>query len=383
VSYDDWQKSQCGTDFKALLFKENFPEYPAFDEFFNQEVTIDGKIEMFKSGPVIVLRDKSQLQFVNRPPTPPSLPAALKNSKIAFVSDRASNPDPYFYSGDGIGEIYVMDGDGSNVVQLTDTSRRNRGPSWSPDGKRIAFMSDRVNTLLWDIYVMNADGSDVTQLTSNHGNNFNPNWSPDGSEIAFASDYGAHNTMDIFIMNSDGTNIRRITDMQPANSAYSPVFSSDGKTIICMCNQEARMALTRIDLSTGNLLSLTQIDNKSSGWPNLSPDGKKVVYYTDTASRIDLKYPQLDICVCNVDGSDSNIITSTPRSERPRWNQYPAWSPDGTKIIFSSNRSQGIWQEYGIDSYITQLYVMDADGSNVYRIPYIWGNNWDPSWCYK
>ena len=383
ISYDDWHMSQCGRDFKALLFKEDFAKFPALDDCFNEEITVDGIIEVFQSGPVIVLHDPSQLNFTNKKPERPVLPDNLKNSKIAFVSDRAHNPDPHFYTGDGMGEIYVMDADGSSVVQLTDTCMRNRGPTWSPDGKRIAFMSDRVGTRLWDIYVMNADGSGITQLTKDHGNNYGPQWSPDGSRIVFGSDYGGRLTMDVFVMNADGTDIRRVTEMRPPNSAFSPIFESDGRSIICMCNREGTLALTRIDPDTGNLINLTQLSTKSCGYPNLSPDGKKLVYGADTSMFINVRYPQVDLCVASIDGSDVKVLTSSPPDQHPKWNQYPCWSPDGTRIMFSSNRSQGIWQEYGIDTCITQLYVIDADGSNMYRVPYLWGNNWDPDWCYK
>jgi TolB protein len=305
----------------------------------------------------------------------------LKNTRIAFVSDRDGNPDPHFYTGDGQGEIYVMNADGSNVTKLTNSGTANRGPSWSPDRKRIAFMSNRANTEMWDIYVMNADGSNVIKLTENHGDNFNPNWSPDGQKLVFSSNFGA--VLNIFMMNADGSNIRKITEMNPPNSAFAPIFYNNGMDIICMSNCEGSMAVLKIDLATGNLTNLTQLNNKSSGWPNLSPDGHKIVYYSYTSDHIDLRHPRTDIFIMNLDNSESTRLTATSLDEVPKWNMYPDWSPDGTKIIFSSNRSQGIWQQYGIDAPITQLYIMDADGNNVFRIPYIWGNNWDASWSPK
>jgi Tol biopolymer transport system component len=113
--------------------------------------------------------------------------------KIAFCSDR-----------DGVPGIYVMNADGSNVVRLT--SDDDWAPAWSPDGKKIAFSSG------WDsdhpgIYVMNADGTNVVQLTSEDDRE--PAWSPDGKKIAFSSDRDGND--EIYVMDEDGTNVVRLT----------------------------------------------------------------------------------------------------------------------------------------------------------------------------
>ena len=94
-----------------------------------------------------------------------------------------------------------MDADGTNVQQLTDNDDWDEDPAWSPDGKRIAFHSDRDGN--YEIFVMDADGTNVQQLTDNDGWDGDPAWSPDGKRIAFSSDrYGDY---EIFVMDADGT----------------------------------------------------------------------------------------------------------------------------------------------------------------------------------
>ena len=121
--------------------------------------------------------------------------------------------------GNGDEEIYVMNADGTGVVQLTSNGDFDSAPSWSPDGTQIAFERAPAATLdpasgvepeEKDIYVMNADGSDVRQLTNTPGKEEGPVWSPDGTKIAFSSDRDGQ--QEIYIMNADGTGQRRLTD---------------------------------------------------------------------------------------------------------------------------------------------------------------------------
>ncbi len=115
-------------------------------------------------------------------------------------------------------EIYVMDSDGANVHQLTERPGVDWTPDWSPDGQQIVFASngipgvievadeavlDKPETTPWDIYVMNPDGSSVKRLTDDPGNDIEPTWSPDGKYIAFASDRSG--PLEVYVMNADGS----------------------------------------------------------------------------------------------------------------------------------------------------------------------------------
>ena len=135
-------------------------------------------------------------------------------SKIAFVSDR-----------DGDNEIYVMDADGSNVTQLTVNGVADTEPDWSPDGTKIAFLSLRDGQA--EIYVMDADGSNQTRLTDNSTIDAQPNWSPDGTKIAFQS-YRDGND-EIYVMDADGSNQTRVI-VNGASEAH-PDWSPDGTKI--------------------------------------------------------------------------------------------------------------------------------------------------------
>jgi TolB protein len=114
-------------------------------------------------------------------------------------------------------EIYTMRADGDGIQQLTDNGAEEIWPSWSPDGSKIAYMSNRDGN--WEIYVMNADGSQQRRLTENIYEDWRPSWSPDGTQLAFPS--LRNGNFDIFIINTDGSNERQITfseaqDIQPA-----------------------------------------------------------------------------------------------------------------------------------------------------------------------
>ncbi|MCD6554272.1 MAG: hypothetical protein DRI52_06140 [Chloroflexi bacterium] len=255
---------------------------------------------------------------------------------------------------DGNSDIFVMQADGSGLVNLTNHPAWDGTPAWSPDGTRIAFTSDRDGDNP-QIYVMNADGSDVVRLTVSDGIDMMPSWSPDGQKIAFVSTRPYTLTLEggqlmidagpeIWVMDADGGNPTRVSGGQEDQALY-PAWAPDGPRLAYM-NISDRIDLIVHVLGEESGQSLTTGAPFASWSPAWSPDGSQLAFMATQEDG------NKEIYVMNSDGSNWRNLTNSPSAEAD-----PAWSPDGQKILFISDR----------DGH-AQVYMMDADGSNVTRI---------------
>jgi len=168
-------------------------------------------------------------------------------NKLLFISNRDDNE-----------EIYIMNKDGSNPVNLTRNAAEDyiSTDAWSPDGTRIVFWSNRSQNGIFDIYTMNPDGSDVRKLTNSKYNDMGAAWSPAGGRMVFSSDRDWN--AELYLMNTDGSNIKRMTDHPDPD--VSPVWSPDGNKIAFLSMIEGdqyKYDIFILDLSTGLIKDLT------------------------------------------------------------------------------------------------------------------------------
>jgi Tol biopolymer transport system component len=231
--------------------------------------------------------------------------------KIAFMSDRD-------HSGrDGNYNIYRMLSDGSNQVRLTKNLAADLAPAWSPGGTRIAFQSDR--SLNWEIYTMKAQPEGrknrPVNLTKNAASiDIQPNWSPNGKKIAYSGLEGSNR--DIFTKPVDGGARTNITDDARIDS--SPDFSPNGKWIVYQSNGEVR-----VSSATGNDF-FTVVEEGFT--PAFSPDGSQIVYShydetTDTQALFTVTF------TVNDGVPSTGTPTEVPGTEGAR---DPNWQPTGS-----------------------------------------------------
>jgi len=267
------------------------------------------------------------------------------NGKIAFTTiDLVSSRNV----------IYVMDFDGSNLVQLTNGDYSNLDPAFSPDGSRIAFSSRRGDlpsveftelTGERNIYVMNSDGSNQTQLTDSTLATWNPAWSPDGLRIVFdANKPGRYTGWAIYVINIDGTNLQRLTSNSKSNVA--PVWSPDGSRILYFLLEVGKSGFFTMNPDGSNKVRLTN-NNEDGVYATWSPDGTKIAFRSRREAE------NWDIYIMDSDGSNQvNLSKTIDLNER-----WPSWEY-GSKIAYSASS----------DLVKMQTYLMDPDGSNVIKL---------------
>ncbi len=217
---------------------------------------------------------------------------------------------------------------------------------------RIAYVRyDSKHNILPDIYTVCPDGSQPVQLTDDPADDVMPSWSPDGQKIAFASDrIGQYQ---IFVMDANGSHVEQLTDDQQNDL---PMWLPDGKSIAFRTTDGQGLWWWRaIDLKSRKLTALSDPSYdfffQKQAW---SPDGKKIAYMS-MQEQADRNDGSSQIHVRNADGSGDMALTDNI------WeNANPVWSPDGKQIAFLSE----MHGEYNIFA----LYVMQADGSHVRQL---------------
>jgi TolB protein len=180
--------------------------------------------------------------------------------QIAFSSNRAGRIAGQAYAMD----IFVMNADGSDPGNLTDSTSYDTYPAWSPDGRHIAFQSDRDGNQ--EIYVMEADGSNPRNLTNHEGNDFRPAWSPDGRYIAFDSDRDGDR--EIYVMAADGSELRPLTDNEGMDGL--PTWSPDGRYIAFQSDREGEsQEIYVLEVETGKVQRVTEHKAFMAAWSPL------------------------------------------------------------------------------------------------------------------
>src|SRR3989441_8920247 len=261
---------------------------------------------------------------------------AVSNGKIAFVSNR-----------DGNNEIYTMNVDGTGVSRLTVNVASDVSPTWSPDGTKIAFVSNRDGNN--EIYTMNADGTGVTRLTTSASDDLSPAWSPDGSKIAFQTNRDSGFSPEIYVMNVDGSGQTRLT----VNTAIdlAPAWSPDGTKIAFSTNRDGNYEIYTMNADGTGATRLTSNAAADSS-PTWSHDGTKIAFVRGNLGFVTQIYVlDADLCHECIGTGPTNLSQSASS------NVEPAWSPDGTRIVFASDRDGNY-----------ELYAINPDGTGVTRL---------------
>lgn len=234
--------------------------------------------------------------------------------RLVFQSDR-----------DGAhSQLYIIDVDGKNERRLSAKPVDDTHPVWSPEGKWILFDSNRDGGV-WNLYLIRPDGTGLRQLTRRGARH--PAWSPDGKRIVFDSDRDGNQA--IYVMKADGSGEQRLTHAEGSNSHAS--WTPDGKIIL------GGKGIWTINPDGTDERRLT---DRPGGAPRVSPDGRLILYGAKNGEKPDL-------FVMNRDGSSPRNLTNDPFT-----NYEHAWSPDSKRIAY-----------YSDDTGRFELYVMNADGS--------------------
>ena len=272
--------------------------------------------------------------------------------------DPAFSPDGQllaFTSGVGRGptwDVYLQDGSGRDAWNLTQSASSGNSPSWAPDGRRIAYVVDGAG--FRSIYTVATGTGDVVQVSSDSTKDYGPAWSPNSSRIAYVSAW--EGVSEIRVVDADDGQVSQVTQGEereasryPAKDCL-PAWAPDGERLAYVVGQGGRQEICVVDMEGGAITQLTYDGGykRSLSW---SPDGAWIVYNRHESSGSVLS----QLMVIGADSAGGATLTDGA------YDTEPAWSPDGHQIVFVSNRDGAAFQD-------VDIFAMDADGGNVTRL---------------
>jgi Tol biopolymer transport system component len=217
--------------------------------------------------------------------------------------------------------------------------------SVSPDGKRVAFISDRDGNR--EIYLVNLDGTGLRRLTFTPAPELWPSWSADGKWLAFDSERDGNR--EIYTLEIASGNTIRVTNNLAVDGG--PAWSSDGQRLVFHSDRDGNHEIYTMDRAGGNLTRLTY-DTADDWAPAWSPNGGWIAFMS-------YRNGSAEIYRMSTAGGDPVNLTNNPAEDA-----VPAWSPDGSQIAFESSRDGNL-----------EVYVMNYDGSGLIRLTYLPNRN--------
>jgi TolB protein len=268
----------------------------------------------------------------------------------------------------GAKEICTMNWDGSGFEQITSHKSIALSPSWSPDGKKIAYSvfsklikksGDSVSNV--SLYIIDLTTNKRVLTSFRPGVNSGAIFSPDGKSIYLGMSMGS-GAADIYQINLKGEIEKRLTKGPAGAINVEPALSPDGSKVAFSSERGGKPMIYVMNSDGSNVKRLTFKGNYNSS-PSWSPDGKKIAFAGQDGSNF-------DIYTMDPDGSNLKRITSATKLDgKPAHNEDPSFSADSRYIVYTSNRTGK-----------NQIFISTADGSEERRVTNDSKNYYRPKW---